>query len=76
MMDMRNNFYCQKKCGDANFSIDEWNKAHAELKTMTPEQQEFVLQAETICQTQCSSCAKIVAETRIKNKLKYEKSKM
>ena len=64
-----NNFYCQRKCGEVDFSIEEWNKAQEEIKTLTPEQQSFVSEAIPNCQEQCDSCIKVVNETRIKNKL-------
>ena len=25
---LRTNFYCKKKCGDPDFSIEDWNKQH------------------------------------------------
>ncbi len=69
-----NNFYCQKKCGEVGFSIEEWNKAYQELKTLTPEQLDFVMQAETICQEQCSACSEIVSEQRLKTKKLLERN--
>lgn len=65
-----NSFYCQKKCGEIDFSIDEWNRAQQELKTLTPEQLDFVMQPESICHKQCNSCDTIVLETRSKNATK------
>lgn len=58
--------YCQKICGEVGFSIEEWNKAYQEIKTLTPEQRDFVMQLQTICQEQCFSCKKIVEERRLK----------
>jgi hypothetical protein len=62
-----NNFYCQRICGEIDFSIERWNKTQQEIKTMTPEQQSFILEARPNCKEQCESCNKIVVETRIKN---------
>jgi len=57
-------FYCQKVCGDAEFSIDEWNEQFAlcnELGIEMPEEPEP-------CTTQCFKCIAIVGEQRIKTK--------
>lgn len=65
------NFYCQKLCGEVGFSIDEWNKAREEYKTLTPDGQQYMDEADdsgVICQTQCEACKKIVLHTRVKNK--------
>lgn len=69
-----NNFYCQKKCGEVDFSIEEWNKAQEEMKSLTKEQLSFVLQAETICQKQCKGCENIVNETRVLNRKRWEEN--
>jgi len=72
MSDKSNNFYCQKNCGEVDFSIEEWNKAQEEMKTLTPEQLDFVMQPETICQEQCADCIRVVTETRISNRKRWE----
>jgi hypothetical protein len=65
---MRKNFYCQQKCGEVDFSIDEWNRTQEEIKQLTPEQKDFVMQATPICQKQCKECSEIVLETQNKNR--------
>lgn len=63
-------FYCQKICGDENFSIDEWNKAfdycnNAGVKGI---ERDKILHPEKFpCDEQCFACVAIVGETRIKN---------
>jgi hypothetical protein len=60
------NFYCQIRCGEVGFSIDEWNKAYDEVKDMSEEIQKMVLHPEP-CKEQCFACMAIVGETRAKN---------
>lgn len=56
-------FYCQKVVGDANFSIDEWNKQYKICNDlgidMPKEDQEE-------CKEQCFNCLSIVGERRLK----------
>ena len=62
------NFYCQIKCGEVDFSIQEWNKAFNEIIAMPISQaeQEKLLNPEP-CKEQCFDCIAIVGETRLKN---------
>lgn len=65
-MTTRTNFYCQNVVGDANFSIDEWNKAYEEVKNESEEIQRLVLDAPPPCKEQCFACLAIVGERRRK----------
>jgi len=60
-------FYCQQKCGDTEFSIDEWNKAFKMCIDMGLSEKEMnkILEGEP-CKTQCVACACIVGEQRMK----------
>lgn len=66
---MTNNFYCQKKCGEVNFSIDEWNKAfdYCMENNLSEKNMSEILEG-TTCENQCFDCMAIVGETRNKNK--------
>ena len=66
---MRNNFYCQKKCGEVGFSIEEWNKYYKEINKMPISEAEKrkLIDGEP-CENQCFDCVAIVGETRIKTK--------
>lgn len=66
---MRDNFYCQVKCGSEDFSIDEWNKAFDYCNKAGIEgiERDKILQGEP-CEKQCFDCMAIVGETRKKNK--------
>lgn len=66
---MRTNFYCQQKCGEVDFSIDEWNKAYKEINAMpiSEEEKRKLIDGEP-CKEQCFDCMAIVGQTRIKNK--------
>jgi hypothetical protein len=65
---MRKNFYCQQKCGDVDFDINEWNKAHDEIQKMPIDQAEKDKLIHGVeCTSQCFSCIAIVGETRAKN---------
>jgi len=74
---MCKNFYCAKKCGDPEFSIDEWNKTYrfcldaglSEIETNK------ILHPETHkpCEIQCEACTNIVLDTQNKNKKIREK---
>lgn len=70
-----NNFYCVKKCGDPEFSIEEWNKAfqYCEDAGIEGIERDKILSPELFpCKTQCERCANIVLDTQIKNKKKYK----
>ena len=58
-------FYCQKLCGDANFSINEWNRQFEICNAAGIEMPEDDLEG---CKEQCFDCLAIVGETRLKNK--------
>ena len=63
------NFYCQNKCGQENFNIDEWNKKFLlGLQMNLGEKEMFKLLDREDCIQQCFDCIAIVGETRIKNK--------
>ena len=64
---MENNFYCQKVCGDTEFSIDEWNKAFGMCVNMGLSEYEMskIMEGEP-CKSQCVDCACIVGRRRIK----------
>ena len=64
-------FYCQKVCGNKDFSINEWNKAFEYCNDMgvEGEQRDRILNPELFpCDKQCFDCIAVVGETRIKNK--------
>lgn len=67
-------FYCQQKCGDTEFSIDEWNKAFKMCIDMGLSEKEMnkILEGEP-CKTQCVACACIVGEQRMKTQKLIEK---
>lgn len=67
------NFYCQQKCGEVDFSIDEWNKAFQYCidNNLSDEETNKILDGEP-CDKQCLDCMAIVGETRNKNRLKRE----
>jgi hypothetical protein len=62
------NFYCQQKCGEVDFSIEEWNKAFREIISMglTKAEEDKLLNGEP-CKKQCFDCIAIVGATRLKN---------
>lgn len=65
------NFYCQIKCGEVGFSIDEWNKAFKEIEAMPiSEVDKYKLRNPEPCKDQCFDCIAIVGETRTKNSKK------
>ena len=68
-MTNRSNFYCQIKCGEVEFSIDEWNKSYNEINAMpiSEKEKEKLLNPEP-CEKQCFDCIVIVGETRTKNR--------
>ena len=65
------NFYCQKICGDIDFSIEEWNEAlkYCNNAGIEGEERDRILNPELFpCETQCFDCMAIVGKTRTKNK--------
>ena len=62
------NYYCQQKCGEVDFSIDEWNKAfnYCIENNLNEKDTNKILDGEP-CTEQCFDCMAIVGETRIKN---------
>ena len=67
-------FYCQKVCGDEEFSIEEWNKAfeYCEKAGITGTERDKILNPELFpCENQCDDCINIVLDTQKKNKEKY-----
>lgn len=66
------NFYCQQKCGQVDFSIEEWNKSYKEIQNMPiSEKEKRELIDGVPCKKQCFDCIAIVGETRLKNKKKH-----
>tara|TARA_R100000656_G_scaffold119948_1_gene94015 strand:- start:481 stop:702 length:222 start_codon:yes stop_codon:yes gene_type:complete len=61
------NFYCQKACGEIDFSIDEWNEtAEAlELTNLSEEEKDEILFPEP-CDKQCFDCMAVVGARRLK----------
>lgn len=73
---MKNNFYCQIKCGAEDFSIDQWNKSYKEIEAMPISQKEKdKLLFPDPCEKQCFDCLAIVGKTRLKNKEIMENQK-
>lgn len=66
---LNENFYCQQKCGEVDFDINEWNKYYLEVEAMPISQAEKdkLIHGEP-CDNQCFDCMGVVGETRIKNK--------
>ena len=56
-----NNYYCQKICGEENFSIDQWNKSYLEIEAMPipRTEKDKLIDGET-CTEQCFDCMAIV----------------
>jgi len=75
-----NNFYCQRMCGDEEFSIDEWNETfHALEKTnMTEREKDEILNPEVLgtCDKQCFDCMSSVGSRRLKTQALIEKQKV
>ena len=69
---MSKNFYCAKKSGDPNFSIEEWNEAYKFCNDagLSEAQSNKILfpELDKPCETMCDACANIVLETQAKNK--------
>lgn len=67
-----NNFYCQRMCGDENFSIYEWNETFLALEktNMTERDKDEILFPEVLgtCDKQCFDCMASVGSRRIKTK--------
>jgi hypothetical protein len=57
------NFYCQQKCGDVNFNIDEWKEQMDLVDKLG-----ITLDPLKPCDHQCEDCINIVLETQLKNK--------
>jgi hypothetical protein len=68
----RENFYCQKICGDQEFSIIEWNEMSFALdKSNISEKDKQKILFPSRCNSQCFDCIAIVGERQTKtNKLK------
>lgn len=76
---INNNFYCKKKCGDPNFSIDKWNELYRERESMGLSESEsnrllFPDEFSEPCKTQCGTCMDIVLDTQIKNRNKRKEN--
>ncbi len=66
------NFYCQIRCGEVDFSIDEWNRAYNEVQKMPiSEAAKDKLIHPDPCKAQCDACINVVLDTKAKNKEKY-----
>lgn len=62
-------FYCQKVCGDVNFSIKEWNEAmkYCDGAGIEGIERDKILNPELFpCNEQCFSCMVIVGKRRLK----------
>jgi len=60
-------FYCQKVCGDQDFSIEEWNEANEMCNKLGIEgiERDKILNPELFpCKTQCFDCIVIVGKRR------------
>jgi hypothetical protein len=63
--------YCQKVCGDENFSIEEWNNTYNSINNsgLTEAEENYILFGSgEECKEQCFSCMAIVGERRLKTK--------
>ena len=71
------NFYCQQKCTDVDFSIDEWNEA---FKTCIDLNLDEKATAEILegkeCDKQCFDCMAIIGNRRIKTQALIDKQKV
>lgn len=63
----KTNFYCQQKCGQVDFSIEEWNKSYKEINAMpiSEKAKQKLIDGEP-CKEQCFDCIAIVGEQRLK----------
>lgn len=61
------NFYCQIKCGEVGFSIEEWNEVYKSVQGLSEEDQRKILDG-IPCEEQCFACMAIVGERRNKTK--------
>lgn len=68
------NYYCQQKCGQEDFSIEEWDKAFKYCidNNLSEKQTGEILEGKP-CTKQCFDCMAIVGKTREKNKLIAQK---
>ncbi len=63
------NFYCQKICGEEDFSIDELNKVSQDLdKTNLTEKEKQDILFPPKCSKQCFDCLALVGERQMKTK--------
>ncbi|MCH7850932.1 MAG: hypothetical protein IH845_04790 [Nanoarchaeota archaeon] len=63
------NFYCQKKCGDIEFSIKEWNKSYEEIQSMPIcEYEKNILIDGCFCFEQCFDCMVVVGRRQLETK--------
>jgi len=61
------NFYCMIKCGEADFSIEEWNAAYNEIQAMPiSEEAKHKLVHPDPCKTQCEACINVVLDRKSK----------
>ena len=67
-------FYCQKVCGDKDFSIEEWNRAYKYCDDAGIEgiERDKILNPELFpCKVQCENCMNVVIDTQMKWKDKF-----
>ena len=72
---MRKNFYCQRVCGEVDFSIDEWNRKNKLCNDLNIEgiERDRILNPDLFpCEIQCDECINIVLDTQEKNKNKIK----
>lgn len=61
--------YCQKVCGEVEFSIDDWNNESAALDlTNLSEEEKNEILFPSVCEKQCFDCMAIVGSRRIRTK--------
>lgn len=64
-------FYCQRVCGDENFSIKEWNTAlkYCDDNNIEGKERDFILNPELFpCEKQCFDCMAVVGKRRLETK--------
>lgn len=69
-------FYCQKKCTDVDFSIEEWNKGFKICIELNLDEKAIakILEGED-CSEQCFDCVAIIGNRRIKTQALINKDK-
>ena len=76
----KNNFYCQRMCGDENFSIDEWNQTYSDLEktNLSKKEKTEILLPEVLgtCDKQCFDCMASVGSRRLKTQALIDKQKV